>query len=177
MKQSTQAYPPTLFDTAFERLIGHEGGYQNNRKDRGNWTTGIIGKGENRGTKYGISAMSYPDLDIKNLTLYQAKQIYFNDYWLPLNAATLPDNVQFELFDAAVNHGVSRSVMFLQAAVDVAEDGDCGDITLGACREWTPERLEMKFLGERLYFFTKLKSWDNFSRGWARRIAENLKDF
>ena len=64
------------FDQAFERLIGHEGNFTNDKDDRGNWTTGIIGKGQLKGTKYGISAMTYPQLDIKNLTLDQAKQIY-----------------------------------------------------------------------------------------------------
>jgi hypothetical protein len=42
------------------------------------WTTGIIGKGICKGTKYFISAMTYPDLDIKNL-LDQAKAIYKRD--------------------------------------------------------------------------------------------------
>lgn len=33
----------TSFDIAFERVVGHEGGFQNGAKDRGNWTTGVIG--------------------------------------------------------------------------------------------------------------------------------------
>ena len=43
------------FDEAFKRLIGHEGRFTNDRNDRGNWTTGIIGKGQLKVTKYGKS--------------------------------------------------------------------------------------------------------------------------
>jgi hypothetical protein len=33
-------------------------------RDPGNWTGGAIGKGELRGTKWGISAQTYPQIDI-----------------------------------------------------------------------------------------------------------------
>jgi hypothetical protein len=64
------------FDQAFHRLIGHEGGYSDDRRDPGNWTKGKIGAGILKGTKYGLAANTYPNLDIKNLTLAQAKEIY-----------------------------------------------------------------------------------------------------
>ena len=38
----------TTFDKAFERVIGHEGLFQNDTKDRGNWTTGVIGQGSTK---------------------------------------------------------------------------------------------------------------------------------
>ena len=63
------------FDQAFTALIGNEGNYTLNHKDRGNWTGGMSGAGQLRGTKYGISAASYPAVDIKNLTLEAAKAI------------------------------------------------------------------------------------------------------
>lgn len=53
------------FDKAFDRLIGHEAGYSNDRRDPGNWTGGIVGKGQLKGTKFGIAANTYPNLDIK----------------------------------------------------------------------------------------------------------------
>ena len=55
------------FEKAFERLIGHEGGYSTDRNDPGNWTGGKVGSGTFKGTKYGIAANTYPNLDIKNL--------------------------------------------------------------------------------------------------------------
>ena len=55
------------FKIAFKEIIGVEGGYVNNPNDKG---------GE---TKYGISKRAYPNLDIKNLTLKKAEEIYYND--------------------------------------------------------------------------------------------------
>ena len=57
-------------------------------------------------TKYGISHQAYPKLDIKNLTEDQAKQIYWNDYWLPLKCDSyVTDKLALAVFDSAVNCG------------------------------------------------------------------------
>ena len=69
-----------MFNKVFDRVIGHEGGFQADPKDRGNWTSGVVGQGELKGTKFGLAAMTYPHLDIKNLTVDQAKAIYFEDW-------------------------------------------------------------------------------------------------
>ncbi|MDH1334083.1 hypothetical protein N5D77_07565 [Comamonas thiooxydans] len=68
------------FDKAFDRLIGHEGKFTNNPKDDGNWTGGKQDRGELKGTKFGIAANTYPHLDIKSLTIEQAKAIYREDF-------------------------------------------------------------------------------------------------
>lgn len=47
------------FDKAFNRLIGHEAGYSNDRRDPGNWTGGKVGIGTLKGTKFGIAANTY----------------------------------------------------------------------------------------------------------------------
>jgi lysozyme family protein len=163
------------FDNAFEKLIGHEGGYQNDPNDRGNWTSGVIGVGELKGTKYGISAMSYPQLDIKNLTLEQAKEIYKRDFWGRFNALKLTDGMQFMLFDAAVNHGPGNAVRMLQRAVDVIDDGHIGPVTMLAVSKITPRILLLKFAAERLMFITRLRSFDRYGRGWVSRVADDLR--
>ncbi|MFH4425265.1 glycosyl hydrolase 108 family protein [Vibrio alginolyticus] len=72
------------FDKLFDRIMGHEGGLSLNPKDRGNWTSGIVGVGELKGSKYGVSAMSYPDLDIANLTRTECKEIVYRDFYKAL---------------------------------------------------------------------------------------------
>jgi lysozyme family protein len=57
------------FLRAFELLVGHEGGFTDDPRDTGSWTGGNAGAGQLKGRKYGISAASYPNLDIKNLQL------------------------------------------------------------------------------------------------------------
>lgn len=161
------------FDVIFERVIGHEGGFTDNPKDPGNWTGGKVGKGELKGTKYGLAAHSYPHLDIENITLEQAKneyRVWFESGKLHL----LPRVLQYQMFDARFNHGAKWANKFLQRAVGVNDDGKIGPITLKAVSEYDVNDLPLRFIGYRTKFFTDLKHFDEFGRGWIRRIAECL---
>lgn len=163
------------FDDAFERLIGHEGGLSMKRADPGNWTGGEIGKGQLRGTKYGISAASYPALDIRALTLDAAKAIYRCDYWNPTGCEAVPEALRFDLFDMAVNSGPRAAIRMLQTVVGADPDGILGPRTLQALGSMPVLRAAARFNGERLEKLASLPTWPSFSRGWARRIAANLK--
>ena len=146
------------FDQAFERLIGHEGKFTNDRQDRGNWTTGVIGKGELKGTKYGISAMTYPDLDIKNLTLLQAKQIYKRDWWDKINADQINPALVFQVWDFAINAGMGTAKRKLQLAVGVLDDGIIGNLTIQAINKAELNDILLKFNTERLKKYTSIKT-------------------
>lgn len=150
------------FDEAFEKLIGHEGGYVNDARDPG---------GE---TNWGISKRSYPAVDIKALTLDGAKLIYRRDFWDRCRADQLPAELRFDLFDGAVNSGVVQSVRWLQQSVGAVDDGVLGPLTLAAVAAMNPAAVAARYNGNRLMFMTDLKVWPTFSRGWARRIAGNL---
>jgi lysozyme family protein len=150
------------FDEAFEHVIGSEGGYSNNPKDPG---------GE---TKFGISKRSYPNEDIRNLTLDRAREIYRRDFWDKLYLDNLPDVIRFDLFDAAVNSGVKQAIKFLQKACGVNADGKIGSITIGAANRIDPEQLDSRISGYRLLFLADLKTFPAFGRGWCRRVANNL---
>lgn len=151
------------FEDAFDRLIGHEGGYVNNPADPG---------GE---TNWGISKRSYPTVDIKNLSRWAAADIYRRDFWDQVHADALPDGVVFQLFDFAVNSGISTAIRYLQRAVGVADDGHWGPISQAALQKYSESDLIMLLLAERLDFMTRLSNWPDASRGWARRIANNLR--
>jgi lysozyme family protein len=162
------------FDDSFDRLIGHEGGYTNNPKDSGNWTSGRVGVGDLKGTKFGVAASSYPNVDIKNLTLDQAKEIYRRDYWDALSLGSLPEAVRFDLFDTAVNSGVGTAKILLQRALGVKADGVVGPKTIAAANEIDPQLLDKRFSAQRLLFICDLKAFTDFGKGWIRRVASNL---
>jgi lysozyme family protein len=151
------------FDTCFDRLISHEGGYVNDPSDPG---------GE---TKWGISKRSYPTLDIPNLSREEAKAIYKRDFWNTINANRLPGSVCYQLFDFAVNSGIATTIRGLQNVVGVAADGHWGPMSQAAADAMSEADLLLGINAYRLDFMTRLKNWDNASRGWARRIAGNLK--
>lgn len=150
------------FDEAFDRLIGHEGGYVDDPNDPG---------GE---TKWGISKRSYPDLDIKNLTRLDAKDIYRRDFWHRIHADEMYDGVAFQALDFAINSGIETAVRKLQAAVGVADDGHWGPVTRKAVAAMSESDVIMRFVAQRLRFWTSLSIWPTFGKGWARRAADNL---
>jgi lysozyme family protein len=150
------------FDIVFDRVIGIESGYSNNPNDPG---------GE---TKYGISKRSYPDLDIKNLTREQAKEIYLRDFWNRLEMDSLPESIVYQLFDFAINSGVSTSIRYFQRALGVADDGYFGPISRLAAHKTSECNMILNLNAERLDFMTRLSNWPNAGKGWARRIAKNL---
>ena len=150
------------FDIAFERLIGHEGGYVDHPADPGGRT------------KYGITQRSYPNEDIRNMTLERAKDIYRRDFWWAAGCDTVPDAVKFDLFDMAVNSGVKPAIKTLQRAVGVDDDGVIGPVTMQAMNDMHPARFVARFNGYRLRLMSSLPNWPAFGRGWANRIATNL---
>lgn len=164
------------FDQAFARLMSHEGGFQQDTRDRGNWTGGEIGKGVCKGTKYGISAASYPGEDIENLTLERAKELAHRDYWGPAGCDAVPAKIKFALFDMAYHSGVKAAVRTLQRACGETADGELGPLTLQAVQSMPAVQLAARFYGARQLFLTDLSSWPAFGRGWARRLALDLME-
>lgn len=150
------------FDAAFDRLIGHEGGYSNIPEDPG---------GE---TNFGISKRSYPDENIRDMTLNRARVIYRRDFWGPAGCDAVPDAVRFDLFDTAVNSGVTTAVRLLQRALGETEDGVLGPRTLRTAEGMSGPRLLARFNGARLLFMASLPTWPTFGKGWTRRVAKNL---
>ena len=158
------------FDEAFEKLIGHEGGFQTDPADRGNYARGVL-----VGTKWGISARTYPTIDIKNLDLEDAKRIYHRDFWSKGGIGRVPPGLVFDMFDTAVHSGVSRAVIFVQKAAGVKPDGVFGPKTAAAVAAMDPNRLFSRFNGHRLDFVNNDPIWwARFGRGVAQRIADNL---
>lgn len=160
------------FDTAFARLIKHEGEFTRDPKDPGNWTGGKPGAGQLKGTKFGISAASYPHLDIERLTLEQARSIYREDFWGVLGDAH--PAIKFQVFDASVNHGRGNAIRFLQRAVGVADDGIWGKVSQAALGAMDHNDVLLRFVAHRLQFWASLTTFDTHGRGWTRRGAENL---
>jgi lysozyme family protein len=153
----------SAFDTAINRLLGNEGGYVNNPADPG---------GE---TNWGISKRSYPNLDIATLTREAAIAIYKSDFWDKVDGDALPPGVGFQMLDFAVNSGIGTATRALQRAVGVADDGAFGPMSLAALKAQSAADTIMRLLGERLLFMSGLRGWADFGKGWARRIAADLR--
>ncbi|MCK1345155.1 MULTISPECIES: glycosyl hydrolase 108 family protein [unclassified Bradyrhizobium] len=152
--------------------LKYEGGYSNDPNDRGNWTGKKRGVGVLKGTKYGIAAHAYPNLDIKNLTLDDAESIYERDYWNPVRGESLPYGVDLATFDAGVMSGPRRGVRWLQAAVGAKQDGLAGSETIAKTIAANGKATILRICAKRRGFVQSLSSSNFFGRGWSRRIAE-----
>lgn len=141
-----------LFERVMEFVSSWEGAFQANPEDHGNWTGGRKGVGELRGTKYGISAASYPHLDIVNLTRAEANAIYRRDYWQASGANNLAWPACLLMMDTAVLHGVGTAKAWAAAT---------------GLNAW-------RMAAKRLETYTKLDNWPTFGAGWVRRTAALL---
>lgn len=151
----------SVFEKSFQEVMLAEGGYVNNPKDPG---------GE---TCYGVSKRAYPNLDIKNLTLDDAKEIYRRDYWNKCGADKLPEGVAVMAADLAYNSGISRSIKLMQRTCGLPESGKLDPLTLGKIESSDiPEYME-KFKNVRMNFLRSLKTWSTFGRGWTNRVNKN----
>lgn len=152
----------TGFDTAVNLILDHEGGYVNDPKDPG---------GE---TNYGISKRSYPNLNIRDLTKSQAKEIYRKDYWNKVRGDSLPFAVAVIAFDIAVNMGVNRAIQMLQKAANVKADGVFGPKTESALMALSSAYLAESLTTQRLQYYASLPTFGRFGGGWIRRSVETL---
>lgn len=157
--------PNEVFDECFTVLMELEGYKSNDKLDAGGLT------------KYGISQKAYPDLDIDSLTLEQARAIYYQDYFIASKAHELPPSLACNVFDSAVNMGVSRAIRFLQRTIGVDADGIFGKGTRAALERAIKYHGEgyvvLDYLSYRGAFYARLVSLKptqfKFIRGWLRR--------
>ncbi|MFZ7175248.1 glycoside hydrolase family 108 protein [[Pasteurella] aerogenes] len=156
----------TDFSQLFDRVIGHEGGYVNDPKDPGGETNWGITKRTALENGY-IGAM-------RDLSREEAKSIYYHAFWLRYQCESMPPALAFQFFDGCINHGFGNACRMLQRAVGVLDDGIIGNRTLNAIEEMDINDILLKFNAQRLRFYTKLKNFNTYGRGWVNRIADNL---
>ena len=155
------------FDTAFQHVLKHEGGYVHHPMDPGAATNMGITEAVARRVGY-KGAMQDLSVDL-------AKRIYLEEYWKPVRAEELPPAVRYAVFDAAVNSGVRQSILWLQRALGVLDDGLLGPRTLAAANEANPDALRARLVSQRLRFLTNLNTFGAFGRGWTRRCCDIME--
>ena len=155
------------FEKAFEYVIQNEGYYVFDKNDPG---------GE---TKFGITKKSYPALNIRDLTLEDAKKIYYRDSWQKGKFEEIDDEkVATQLFDLSVNLGMQAAVIVLQRALrsvgkTVQEDGLIGPQTLLATLNSEPRCLLAAIKSEAAGYYRQIAaknpSQQKFLKGWLDR--------
>lgn len=156
------------FNEAFKRIMKSEGGYVNDPNDPG---------GE---TKYGVCKRSYPNEDIKNLTLDRAKEIYHKDFWSPFFYDKVPHSLAEKVFDTAINIGNKKAFKILQKSANkfganLTEDGVIGNTSLTAILNLDEAKLLAEFRIQQAEYYKELvknnPKLNKFLKGWLNRAA------
>ncbi len=125
-------------------------------------------------TKWGISQKAFPQLDIKNLTLEKAKDIYLTDYWNPCHCDELPSQFAIAMFDCGVNQGTGAARRLLQMALGVRVDGNIGSYTIKAAFQASQRKVKL-FLAHRLAEYNRAMIHNNklevFDVNWGFRVV------
>lgn len=136
----------TSFERAFRAVLGIEGGYSDHPADRGGKTRFGITEATARAAGYAGSMAELP--------VELAQDIYRDRYWDALRleeVAALSAPLAHELFDSAVNCGVTRAGRWLQQSLnvlnaggahyaDLVVDGAVGPRTIAALRAYLVRR-------------------------------------
>lgn len=144
------------FDTALNRTLGHEGVYNNDPRDRGGETYKGISRrffpdwpgwqivdyhAARNENKYDLMHALSADVELS----FYVRELYYSEFFEPLNLDQFDEPIAYELFDTAVNQGKGTAGRYLQNALnllnnnekyysDLSTDGAIGAATLKAYR-------------------------------------------
>lgn len=159
------------FNTAIVRTLAHEGGakFTDDPVDRGG------------ATKYGISQLAYPDLDIANLNERKARDIYRRDYWGRIRGDEIHSQEVAELiFDTCVNMGVRTGSRLAQVAADIEPaDGIIGSGSLAGLNDCPEEAFAASYalvkVARYAHICNRDRSQVRFLLGWINRTLGGVK--
>jgi lysozyme family protein len=155
----TKIFPTSEnFSKIISLILELEGGYVFDQNDPG---------GE---TKYGISKKSYPELDIKHLTIDEAKTIYFRDFWLKIRADEFNGPLKYLLFDSAINQGRSGAIKILQKTLGANETGLLDDQLISKSNRRSG--VHIQFTSYRIDKYRNTNNVDLYFRGWVKRTLK-----
>lgn len=172
------------FNKAHYLVARAEGGFQNDKADKGNYNSlkKLVG------TNWGINAqryetyLGYPPTegDMKAMTKDTAKMIYYKKYWLGVKGNEIKNQFLANIiFDGHVNHGYKGNKL-LQEVLKLKQDGRIGPITLKAINQTNPADLYNAYKARRQRFYKRIVELNptqkTFLKGWLIRI-NRFKDF
>ena len=177
---TSSASNTTNVDIYLNKILIAEGGFQDDKEDKGNY----LPDGTLVGTHRGITPVTLaayrkvdPDSitlsDVKSVTEYEAREIYKQDYFYGPKINLLPFKLQPAVLDMYINSG-STAIKILQKEVNMPleeQDGVIGPKTLFAIKvsNITPS----DYADARIHFYITLSNkkpkLKKYLKGWVSR--------
>jgi len=169
------------FERSLQFVLDAEGGFSNDKNDRGGKTNkGIIQKeyDEYRDNR------QEDRRSVKEISDDEVEDIYYNQYWVQGKCYKLPWPLCAVHFDGCVNTGVGQAGKFLQRAVGAKDDGAVGPNTIkelqNKLNDVGVEAICNNIIEQRDGFYKLLAQLDStqkdFSNGWSNRL-KHLKEY
>lgn len=168
-----------------EKTIQSEGGYVNDKSDKGGETIyGIARNFHPTWNGWKIVDVHKPLKRGQKLPCVMDKVIEFYDknFYTASKCNEIESNIiKMHLYDMSVNAGISRASKILQKAINkaykvtISVDGQIGKTTLGyANRKDKIKELEKAMLEERIAYYNSIATGSNakFLKGWLNRAND-----
>lgn len=173
------------FEYAIKVILRHEGGFVDDKDDRGGATNFGVSLRFLEST--GIDINDDGDInveDIQSLTLDDVKKIYKEYWWDKYDYGKISDRyIATKVFDLSVNMGAHQAAKVVQAAVNelsdvsIAVDGVLGDISYTVINilveKAKREELLAEIKDEAVYFYVSLAmekpQFQKYLKGWIAR--------
>lgn len=147
-------------------ILQSEGGNDDDPADHGGRTSRGITQREYDAWR---RERKQPLLDVWRAPQSDIEAIYHDEYWQPY-CDLLPIGVDYIVFNNNVLDGPQRSVILLQRALGVTDDGRVGPITREAIRNADPRTLVLRLSAVSEAFYRSLHQ-PKFTKGWLNRVA------
>jgi lysozyme family protein len=150
------------FEPAIEITLKNEGGLVDDPADPGGLT------------KFGLSQRSYPNVDIKNLTIEDAKAIYLKDFWK--FGGITDQSIANKIFDSYVNME-HAAIKIAQKTVGFSkQDGVYGPVTETAINSFTAENFLPLYRANLVQHYKDIVAANpeesKFLEGWENRANQ-----
>ena len=159
------------FEKFLDYIFEVEGGYTDDKNDRGGKTT--LGITEEEARDFGYTG------DMRNLTKDFAKNIYLKKYYLGNKLDKVKnDKVALSIFDWAVNSGrrgiKKAQIVANKFGANLVIDGIVGNKTLEVINGINPEAFLKEYHEIQRIFYKNLAARDSsqegFLKGWLNRV-------
>ena len=161
-------------------IIKLEGGYVDHPNDHG----GPTKYGITIGTLSNYRARLCTPLDVMELSINEAEEIYYDSYYIKTGINKLPEIFQHFVLDSAINHGQKRAIRmlqleFIEQGIPTVADGIIGKNTIACCRE-ASAKMGQRFINglveRRMKFYQSIvhRNPDQkvFLSGWLNRAEK-----
>lgn len=143
------AKPSSIFERAVHYVLANEGGYVNDPADAG----GATNFGITQHTLQHYVGRPVTELEVKEMPLSTAKEIYRKNYWIPVSCDKITQvGIATCIFDTGVLYGPVVAMKFAQQAanaqgMNLLEDGALGPVSVAALNQCSQSKFIDSFHG------------------------------